>query len=838
MSFINPALLAALGFTAIPVILHFMLRAKPKRYLFPALRLIQQRRRQNVQRLRLRHLFLLLLRILLIALFVFALARPSLPAASYSLSFTEWITLIILVGVAIAAYMGLMALWRRRRLPHHQLIYRRAWLRVWTGVVFFLLLLLLVAWPYQRRVFAEIESPGTAISEEVPVAAVMVFDTSLSMSYLRSGKTALEEARELAAAHLETLPTGSRIAITETSGSEEIVFQSRLDAAIQRLKRAEGVVTSPISSSLNNRIRAAIRLLEKDREETLEELGVVDEGEDVADAYNRELYLLTDFQATAWTLAGAESLRRELERVPWLSVYLIDVGREGIVNTGITGIDLSTQYATAGRPVYLNANITTTSENAKDVRVELYLNDGLGSQVKRGDETITASSGQPASVFFSFVPEAEQSVQGELRLVSTDPYRADDARYFSIQVQPPMPVLFITDDSRSVFELSQALAPAEFVAANRAAFLPKTVQPSAADELDFAQYPVICLVNVGEPKDELWERLAQHVRGGGGLVTILGKVDLELDAYRSGVAAELLPGLPTIHDRGGAQTRLEFADESVRLIEKLSQLQAINLLGTLPVRRFWQTELQPGATVSANYNDDDRSVAIAERAVGAGRVVMLTTGVDLQGSTNGRNWSDLPRAGWAFIAFADLLMKHTAGFLERDINYESGELARLVLPATSQAGDTLLRMPDLRQTRIELPYSAPYLEIFEPGMSVSTTAAQRKGLEKTGHYQVLRQIGNDREVYGFSVNPPDEESDFQNIGASDLDLLLGEDRYEIAKSIDDLSRQVRQGRLGTEVYSLILVLAILFFCGEHIVANQFYSQDHTASSEKGAGNNV
>ena len=82
MSLINPALLYGFAFIAIPVLLHFLMRVKPKKFMFPALRLIQKRRLQNVRRMRLRHVWLLLLRIAVLAAIVGALLRPSLPAAT------------------------------------------------------------------------------------------------------------------------------------------------------------------------------------------------------------------------------------------------------------------------------------------------------------------------------------------------------------------------------------------------------------------------------------------------------------------------------------------------------------------------------------------------------------------------------------------------------------------------------------------------------------------------------------------------------------------------------------------------------------------------------------
>ena len=100
MSLINPLILFGLGLIAIPVILHFLLRSKPKKLLFPALRLIQQRRTMNVRRLRLRHIWLLLLRIGVIALLVLAIARPSLPAADYTPTWIEWRTILGIVAIA------------------------------------------------------------------------------------------------------------------------------------------------------------------------------------------------------------------------------------------------------------------------------------------------------------------------------------------------------------------------------------------------------------------------------------------------------------------------------------------------------------------------------------------------------------------------------------------------------------------------------------------------------------------------------------------------------------------------------------------------------------------
>src|ERR671936_436178 len=76
MSFVHPLLLGGLLFVGVPVLLHLIMRQKPKHLLFPAVRFLLARHRTNQRKLQLRHLLLLAMRMLLIAFACLALARP------------------------------------------------------------------------------------------------------------------------------------------------------------------------------------------------------------------------------------------------------------------------------------------------------------------------------------------------------------------------------------------------------------------------------------------------------------------------------------------------------------------------------------------------------------------------------------------------------------------------------------------------------------------------------------------------------------------------------------------------------------------------------------------
>jgi hypothetical protein len=78
MTFIHPLLLGGLLLAGIPVLIHLIMRQKPKRLPFPAFQFLLQKHRTNQRSLRLRHILLLALRIALIVAMCLALARPLL----------------------------------------------------------------------------------------------------------------------------------------------------------------------------------------------------------------------------------------------------------------------------------------------------------------------------------------------------------------------------------------------------------------------------------------------------------------------------------------------------------------------------------------------------------------------------------------------------------------------------------------------------------------------------------------------------------------------------------------------------------------------------------------
>src|ERR671936_812319 len=96
MTFVFPLFLGGLLLAGVPVLLHLVMRPKPKRLPFPAFRFLAQRHQTNQRKLRLRHLLLLALRMLLIAAICLALARPKVFSERLNLSTDRPVAAVLL----------------------------------------------------------------------------------------------------------------------------------------------------------------------------------------------------------------------------------------------------------------------------------------------------------------------------------------------------------------------------------------------------------------------------------------------------------------------------------------------------------------------------------------------------------------------------------------------------------------------------------------------------------------------------------------------------------------------------------------------------------------------
>lgn len=799
MSLIHPWLLLGLGLTAIPVILHLMLRATPKKLVFPALRLIQDRKRQNTQRLRLRHILLLLLRMAVIAAIALAIARPKVPAGDYRPSLYDSLRLLLVLGAATVVYFGLLAHWKRQKLPAHVTEHRRTLLRYATTAASILLFLLLVAWPYQQRVSASMQKPMSPGDANIPVAAVLVLDTSLSMQYRFENRTRFEIAAEIAARHLASLPSGSRAAVCDTALDAPIRMQTVAAGQTRLANLQTRIASRPFEEVLEAALQAQLEDREKPAAKTT---AAATAGSVPVDEFAREIYVFTDLAASAWRGGEAPRLGVLLNQLPGLKIYFIDVGATEPQNVGLSGLSLSTEEPVLGSDLTVRAMLAATGGTPTERTVELYFENDAGKLVKRDPVTIRLDPANPAPVTFNLADVRGTVRQGELRIAASDPLEFDNRLSFTVQIHPPRKVLVVSDTRASAEGLMNLLAPPRVDAQYDCKFL----QPAGLAAEPLKPYSQVWLVNVADPTPAGWKALRKFVEDGGGLGIALGS-RTKLDAYSADQlpdAAAILPAEPLVRAVDPRDpVFLDMQDLAHPVMSRFQDWGVAELTG-VEIPRYWNVGPVGEARPLVRFTNLRHSPALVVRDVGKGRALLIATAIDRNG------WNDLPTAGWKYLAWMYEMARFLAQAGSQQTNMQAGSDVVVPLDPELRMDKYLLQKPAFEQLPGVIPTDAEQLVLHD--------------IDQLGSYRVRGSGEAATFERGFSVNAAPQEGVLKKLTNVDLEKNLPKERFSISQSIEGLQREVYDIRIGRELYPFVVLMLALAFMGEQIVANRFYEK--------------
>lgn len=807
----------------VPVLLHLMMRAKPKRVVFPALMLIKARKASNSRRMRLRQILLLVLRTIVVAVGVLALTRPSLPAARYGLRWYEWIILAVVIAAAFAAYQWLGRKADSSTAAEHQRRDKRTKLRMWTLLAGLAAVLLGVGLPWGMRVSAELSSPNSPVTESVPVAAVFVFDTSLSMTYRHESKTRLEQAVELATTQLSELPTGSRVAVATTHPDSESVFQADLAGVRSRMADLK---TNSVPQSLNRVLKSAIESQITDRDIVQTELS----GNDM---FAREIYLLTDLSQAAWNEPDESGLKDLLKQHDWLTLYVIDVSVLSPKNIALQGLKLDRHSTVAGRPVQVSVAVDGGKEPRPPATLELVMLSEKGDEVSGGVEGSPRAQvefgGSPTVKTFNVIgTPGAKSQQGFVRLATADPMPFDDARYFTFSVRRVPRVLMVGRRLKSglhdTWYLENALQP---VQAERNGFglryKVKSIDGRQFSRERLGAYDIVCLVNWTSPPLSAWTELQRYVEGGGAAFIVAGgEKTLDPDSYTSNEAGTVLPAVPLLPQRfKGDPGQLSLTMDAHPICKPFVEFQeARTKLSQAFFEQCWAcSEPEDGVNVIMSYNDAERSPALMERSMGQGKVIMFTSAID-----NARDWNEnfINNEPWATLMLFDELMQYLTGATSEQRNFDVGDPVDIAVPQSRRFGTYRVSRPQFRMTEGEFP--------------IDETSILLTDATDAGQYRLKSADPEVAFVYEFSVNPQDNESDLTPITDERLEELLGPERFTRVRSTQELDRAVNLGRLGVKVFPVLMGLLVLLFCAEHLMSHFFYdTSDGGVRQESAAG---
>lgn len=795
MAFVHLSLLAGGALAAIPVVLHLVMRQRPRTLPFPALQLVRQRHTANQRQLRARHWLLLALRMLALALAALTLARPSVASAALS----NWMACGLLAAGACGCWaIAVLAALRNAA---------KALVAVPGGLG--LLLAFAATW---LGINTWSRSPSLAGSQEAPVAACLILDNSPRMSYLHENRTRLEVAQELARRLLPQFPEGSELAVLDTRSRNTSFAMDRAaaDRSIQRLP------ITPAPRPLAEVVLGGLRLL-------------LAKGQ-----LRKEVYLFTDLATAAWDGPATADLRRELAAHPDVLLYVVDVGVAQPRNVALGLPSLTGEILPAGSDLTIEIPMESTGIGGPRT-VELWmepvdptlpiLRDGkpvLPRPVLRDSREVTLQPGESQTVRF----HVTGSVAGDrarmgngthgleaglhpgwVRLVGQDGLSMDDARYFVVEVQPPWPVLVVSPPDVSPSYLTEALAPRELREARRAAFRCQTLDASALGDHPLEEYRAVALLDPRPLAPEVWTKLAEYVSEGGGLAVFLGQRAGEPAGLSDPAAVRVLGGKLTRVARTPGDVFLAPSSYEHPVLATLRPIATRVPWDLFPVFFHWNLEELAGtARVVIPYSDG--KPALVEQRLGRGSVLVLTTPISDPPQPQGyAPWNELATGSdaWPCFVLVNEMFRYLVKSQATRLNLLCGQTA--VLP--NEAG----RYPQRYQL---FPPSDQPQDVLAKDGQVTIRFTLQPGL-----YRLRGQLEGPVSR-GLAVNVDPQYSRLARLTPAELDERLGPGRYRLARSGEELSRAVGADRVGVEFYPLLVLLLALTLGLEHLLANRFY----------------
>ena len=629
-----------------------------------------------------------------------------------------------------------------RRIPYRTM--RRQKIRHWMlflmRVAAALLLVLAFARPFLTR-----SSQAAVLAAGGGQEIVILLDRSYSMGYGNRWDRAVSAALDAA----ENVGPNDRATVILFADRAEAMNRptsnkNELKAAIQSARPAAAVT----------RYAPALKLARKFVEES--KLG------------RHAVVLITDFQKIGWD--GQPSVLEEAQLPEGTTLTRVDVSEKETSNLAVTSVVLDRDYLSDRERLVVSARVTNKGAKPfKNVDVAIELND-RALQVK----PVSLEPNTSTTVEFAPLILPEGISHGTVRAAADD-LPIDNQFHFVIAPGQALPVLVLEGADgraqRSLY-LKRALALGD-----RPPFRSVSKRASELRASDLASARVVVVNDAPYPGAEALRLLKGFVERGGGAIIALGET-----ASPSGWQAagkDFLPGAPgAVIDRsadwGGALAYLNHSHPVFEIFgaPRSGDFSAAQFFRyrTLTVAEAPASAAGVQSPVEVLARFDDGGVALAERKLGKGRVLVWTSTLDTL-------WSDLGLQP-VFLPFVHQLVKHAAGFTEARPWYTVGEVLDLShgaksVEATDEEGG------EKAGTASEAAKADD-----DPAELVATTPSGQKSyvgsgkpsrfviLDEQGFYQLRPLGGSTARPQSLAVNLDFTESDLASLDPEELSAAI------------------------------------------------------------------
>jgi len=632
----------------------------------------------------------------------------------------------------------------------------------------------------------------------------LILDNSYSMDVASDGKTRYAAAKEMAQDAIRQLSPSSKVAVLFTNRRPAVAGGSVEGQATTNKERALAEIeASEVSASEGDIAGALARAVE-----------VLNQ----APNPNREIYVVSDFQKTAWKPVKSEGLK--------YPVVALDCAARGTRNVALADVTLHAKGRATGVPLTIQAKVVNTADREEpNVNVSLFIDN-----VRRAQRTVDLSSRSSSVVSFQEVFETPGVRTGWAQVELDDALVYDNKRFFAADVPERIAALLVKEAEGAapllddLFYLAPALDPAQAGAAARSVIQPTVILRQELAQTQLGRFAVVMLANCAEFTAAEALRLEDYVRRGGCVVFFLGD-QVKPEEYNKlvkgggpdgeGLApAALGPATGRAEDRGAQPARLDRLDEDHPMMAPFKGLPR-SVLETVQVYRFYELQAPEGSRTRAlAWMNNDKPFMVYRR-LGAGHTFLVCTTANVA-------WTNLP-VRVLFLPLLHQIVYFAAGARDESASLLAG--APMTFPVEGRGKRVEVEVTDPLGRRTRLP---------DPLDESAADGPLRYGETFERGVYAWRMLKGGTRQGAFVVNANSRESELDAYSREEVAKLLSGAQVYFAGNVTECRDLALRMRTGIQLWNLALLAVVGIAVAECFMANRRQGLDPVSKAGEAA----
>ncbi|WP_348343968.1 BatA domain-containing protein [Ignavibacterium sp.] len=687
------------------------------------------------------------------------------------MTFLNPAVLIGLLAAAIPVIIHLLNLRRLKKIEFSTLTFlkelqknkiRKIKIKQWLLLALRVLIILFIVFAFARPALRGLSIARTTSAAKT--TAVLIIDDSFSMSVLSQRGSYFNQAKDFAKQIIEQLKEGDEAALIFMSDEKQQPnLTNNFNSLIDELNRKEISFAKP---DLNKVITLAAQLVNKSKN------------------FNREIYLLTDFQKNIFPSEETKSDLSELLNEN-IKLYSFSLADKTVFNLGIDELKVNNQIFEKDKPITFLVSVSNYSQ--QDVQngvLSLFLNGKRAAQ-----KSFDVESGESVIIDVDAVSDATGFIDVSAE-IETDEIEQDNRRFTSVFIPDVISTLIISDESASSRFLNLVL---QTVGNDKIKFDEKNSTQLAGLQLKNYDVIFLCSDNVFQNI----EKLNQFVKDGGSIVFI-PSVNADLNKLNSNLQKLNLPLAPgfagKLNDKS-LSMQFEKIDFNHPIFLNLFRKDDKKNIESPLINYFIKYSTQGKGTSIITLTEG--SSFMSEFKLDKGKIFFFNTAFD---------------AGWSNLViktiFAPLVVK-TVFYLSQKENLQNNLIA----------GETIsidLNKINSAQIKVVRPdSSADFINID----LVNQKFVEYINTDLTGFYKIFS--GNEL-IDNIAVNHEKSESSPVYADEKDFEKYLEQLNFKGNLIVVDKNKNpletINQARFGSELWRAFLLIAIILAVIEMTIA--------------------